>query len=65
MLDCSEEAVAYHERRAQEEARLAETETAARIVHQELCRLHDIRSALLSAARRGPSPVAGRTDKEA
>jgi hypothetical protein len=65
LIDISDEAVAYHERRAEEEANRAETDAPARYAHEELRRLHDIRAALLSAARRSGPSAASRTDKEA
>ena len=53
MFDISEEAVAYHQRRADEEAQLADRSRWGRLSHEELARLHSVRAMLLSAAITG------------
>lgn len=63
MFDISEEAVAYHQRRAGEEAELAERSRWGRLSHEELARLHNLRAALLFAAAKGRSRCS--IDKEA
>ncbi len=63
MFEVSKGEVAYHDRRAEEESELAEQAAAGRDSHEELARLHSLRSTLLAAALNGR---AGRPiDKEA
>lgn len=63
MFDISEETVAYHQRRAYEEAELAGSSRSGRLSHEELARLHSLRAALLSAAAKGGGRCS--IDKEA
>lgn len=63
MFDVSEESVAYHQRRADEEAELAELSRSGRLSHEELARLHSLRAALLTAAANGRTGCS--IDKEA
>jgi hypothetical protein len=60
--------ISYHDRRAEEEARLAATASPGTHLHEELARFHRVRSALIAsaiAASRNSSgiPICG-TDKE-
>lgn len=60
--------ISYHDRRAEEESRLAAAASPGMHLHSELARFHRVRSALISAACSGSEPKARpaiyRTDKE-
>lgn len=64
----TKDAISYHERRAEEETARAMTVEADTHLHNELARIHRVRSALIAAAisasEREPGAPISRTDKE-